>query len=92
MHKTLQAFRLPSQVLTTGAALVVIGMLLAFHAVVQGAVRDGESRRQASATQAAVAWRCSLVRDLPARDRCLLQTHAAVSAIESGTMHASAMN
>lgn len=92
MHKTRQSFHLPTLVLGVVAFLVIIGMLFAFHWVVRGAVQDGEFRRQANATQATAAWRCNMLRDLPARGSCLAQTDAAVKANSSGAMHASALN
>ena len=81
MQKTLQAFHLPAAVIGVVAFLIVVGMLMVFHSVVQGAVQAGEFRRQASATQAAAAWRCNRLRDLIARDSCLLQTFAPAKAI-----------
>jgi hypothetical protein len=39
--------------------LLVTGMLTAFHAVVSGATRTGELRRQAMAAQAAEIRRCN---------------------------------
>lgn len=92
MHKTLQAFHLPTLMLGTLASLAAIGMLLAFHWVVRGAVQDGESRRQANATQAVAAWRCNMLRDPPARDGCMAQTNVVAKARPSGAMHASALN
>ena len=92
MHKPSHPFHLSTPLIGIVATLVVVGMLLVFHAVVKGAVQDGEFRRQADLTQAAVTWRCSLLRDLPARDSCLSQTFAAVNAIQPGAMHASALN
>ena len=92
MYKPSQPFHLSTPLIGILAAWVVVGMLLVFHAVVKGAVQDGEFRRQAGVTLAAAAWRCSLLRDLRARDSCLLQTDVAVTAIPSGVMHASALN
>lgn len=92
MHKSSQPVHLSTPLIGILAVLVVVGLLLVFHAVVTGAVQDGELRRQAGVTHAAATWRCSLLRDLSARDSCLLQTNAAVNAIQSGVMHASALN
>jgi hypothetical protein len=92
MHKPSHPFHLSTPLIGIVAALVVVGMLLVFHSVVQGAVRDGEFRRQADITQATATWRCGLLRDLSARDSCLSQTSAAVNAIQPGAMHASALN
>lgn len=48
------------------AALLILGLLLAFHEVVRGAVQQSELRHKATATQAAAIWRC---RTLAARAR-----------------------
>lgn len=40
------------------ALLVVLGMLAAFHAVVNDAAQTGERRRQTNATHAAALTRC----------------------------------
>lgn len=40
-------------------SLAVIGMLALFYSVVDGAVKAGESRRQALAAQAAAVLRCN---------------------------------
>ena len=41
------------------AALVLVGMLLAFYSVVSNAAEAGERRRHATATQAAAVMRCN---------------------------------
>lgn len=73
MHKNFQSFKLPTPVLGVLATALVVGMLMAFHSVVQGAVQNGELRRQTAITQADVIWRCKMLSDLPARNRCLQQ-------------------
>lgn len=70
--------RLPAGVrsplwLGTLATLVIVGMLLAFHQVVSGAVEQGEMRRKASAMDVEVNWRCGP----RASDSCLQQLKAA---------------
>ena len=57
------------------ATLVIVGMLLAFHQVVSGAVLQGEMRRKASAMDVEANWRCGP----RARDSCLQQLKAAIS-------------
>jgi membrane protease subunit (stomatin/prohibitin family) len=81
MHKTLHALPSSASVLGAVTSLIIIGMLLAFHSVVRGAVQAGESRRQASAAQAEATWRCNLSRDVAARHSCRLQTLTLVKAI-----------
>lgn len=81
MQKTLQASYLSVPVLGVVASLVVIGMLLAFHSVVQGAVQVGEFRRQASLSQAQATGRCKMLRAPSARERCLMQTLVATKAV-----------
>lgn len=74
MNKTIQTANLSTPVLGALAIVAIVGMLLAFHSVVQGAVQNGEFRRQANITQADAIWRCKLLRDLSARNICLQQT------------------
>jgi hypothetical protein len=57
----------------TLAALAIVGLLLAFHQVVRGAVEQGELRRKATAMQAEAVWRCNALRGPLGRDDCLLQ-------------------
>lgn len=59
------------------AALIILGMLLAFHQVVVGAVQQGELRHKATAMQAEAAWRCNSLRGLDASGSCLLQLNLA---------------
>lgn len=62
------------------ASLVILGMLLAFHEVVHGAVQQGELRNKASALHADATWRCKILPGPGARDGCLLQLSALVDA------------
>jgi hypothetical protein len=55
------------------ATIAIVGLLLAFHHVVRGAVQQGELRRKATATHAEAAWRCNFLREL---DSCLVQQNA----------------
>lgn len=75
MNKTIQTANLFVPALGALAIVAIIGILLAFHAVVQGAVQNGEARRQAGITQADAIWRCKLLRDLSERDSCLQQAN-----------------
>jgi hypothetical protein len=59
------------------AALVLFGLLIAFHQVVRGAVRQGESRRVVAAAQAEALWRCNILRDRAERNQCRLQLRIA---------------
>jgi hypothetical protein len=59
------------------AALLILGMLLAFHQVVSGAVEQSELRAKATAMQAAATWRCRTLRGLGASQSCLLQLNLA---------------
>jgi hypothetical protein len=45
------------------ATIAIVGLLLAFHHVVRGAVQQGELRRKATATHAEAAWRCNILRE-----------------------------
>lgn len=74
MHNNSQTFGGSRAMLGVLACVLVLGMLTAFHSVVQGAVKDGALRRQAAITQADAIWRCKLLPDLPARSSCLQQT------------------
>jgi hypothetical protein len=58
------------------AALIILGMLLAFHQVVVGAVQQGELRHKVSAMQAEAAWRCNSLRGLDAIGSCLLELNS----------------
>lgn len=62
------------------ATLVILGMLLAFHDVVSGAVQQGELRNKAIAVHVTATLRCNSLRDSNARDSCLLQLDTAATA------------
>ena len=74
MQKTTQTFNWSTPALGALATLVILGMLTAFHSVVQGAVKNGEVHRQAIAVQSNAVQRCKMLRHLPARSSCLQQT------------------
>lgn len=57
-------------------SLVILGMLLAFHQVVHGAVQQGQLRHKANALQTAAIARCNILRGRDASDRCLMQLSA----------------
>ena len=52
-------------------ALLLIGMLATFYAVVSNATKAGELRRQATATQAAEVTRCNALPSWNASRNCL---------------------
>ncbi len=52
-------------------SLVVVGMLALFHAIVSGATRAGELRRQAAAAQAVAVLRCNALPSLSRSKTCL---------------------
>lgn len=53
------------------AAVVLLGLLLAFLQVVREAVRQGELRGRAHALLLEGTWRCNTLRDGGAREACL---------------------
>jgi len=53
------------------AVLAVLGLVLAFHGVVRGAVAQGELRRAATAAQTEAAWRCNTLGGVLRREACL---------------------
>lgn len=59
------------------ATLIILGMLLAFHQVVRGAVQQSELRHKTAAMHAEVTWRCKILRDLSESESCLSQLNAA---------------
>ena len=74
MHSTrgFFGFRLPIRAITgLLATTAVLALLLAFHQVVQGAVQQGESRRQAAAALADATWRCKALRGVDHARDCL---------------------
>ena len=60
------------------AALASAGLLVAFHQVVDEAVRQGELRRMATATHVEAMWRCNALsgRSAAAQQNCLLELNA----------------
>lgn len=54
-------------------SLIILGMLLAFHQVVHGAVQQGELRHKTNALHAEATWRCKILPGRDASDGCLLQ-------------------
>jgi hypothetical protein len=58
------------------ATLAMLGLLLAFHQVVLGAVHQGEMRRKATAMQTEAAWRCKVLPATRLQEGCLLQLKA----------------
>ncbi len=62
--------------LTVLGSLVILGMLMAFHQVVHGAVQQGQLRHKAIALQAGAIGRCHILPGRDASDRCLLQMNA----------------
>ncbi len=63
------------------ASLSILGMLLAFHAVMRGAVQRAESRQQALAAHAEATWQCKALRGPRARGSCLSLLNAAAPAV-----------
>ena len=73
--------RLPARARSPGlpvvlAVLIILGMLLAFHQVVRGAVQQSELRHKAAAMHTEVTWRCNILRDPREAASCLLQLNA----------------
>jgi len=52
------------------AALMLFGLLFAFHQVVSGAVEQGQQRRMITAVQAQIEWRCRIRADSGHRAAC----------------------
>ena len=59
------------------AAAAILGLLLAFHQVVRGAVVQGEIRRAATVAHAHAASRCNSLTGLHMREDCLVQLNDA---------------
>lgn len=51
--------------------LVVLGLLLAFHQVVLGAMQQGELHRKATAVKAEATWRCNTLGRAGESESCL---------------------
>jgi len=62
------------------ACLLMLGMLLAFHAVMSGAVQQAASRQQTLAAHAEATWRCKTLRGVHASGTCLSQLNASALA------------
>lgn len=58
------------------STLAILGLLVAFHQVVQGAVKQGQSHVKATALHAEANWRCNSLPDLREREACLVQLKA----------------
>ena len=71
--------RFPAWPIIVGA-LLILGLLLAFHDVVSEAAKQGELRRKASVLFAQATWRCNTAQAMSARANCLLQLNAAFGA------------
>lgn len=62
------------------ATVSVLGMLMAFHAVMRGAVEQARLRQQAMAAHAEATWQCKTLRGLHASGACLSQLNGAAPA------------
>jgi len=69
------------------AALAAVALLVAFHDVVRGAVRNGELRRVATAVHADTVWRCNALRGQSVRDDCLVEGRQVAVALIAPVMH-----
>jgi hypothetical protein len=58
------------------AVLVVVGLLIGFHHVVTGAVRQGELLRMSAATRSQAVWRCEALRGARVRAACMNELDA----------------
>ena len=76
VHQLLGWMRTPSWP-AAAAGVAILGLLLAFHQVVSGAVRQGEVRRAALASEGEARWRCNALASIRLRDGCLVQLNAA---------------
>lgn len=75
--------------LTLLVILVILGMLMAFHQVVHGAVEQGQLRHKANVLQAGAIGRCNILPGRDASDRCLLQLSALAN--DNGLTHIPSM-
>jgi hypothetical protein len=64
-------------------ALIIVGMLLAFHQVVHGAVQQSALRHKASAVHGEATQRCNALQGQGASDNCRLQLNAAYDGINT---------
>ncbi len=53
--------------------LIVLGLLMAFHQVVLGAMQQGELHRKATAVKAEASWRCNTLGGPGEGEACLLR-------------------
>jgi hypothetical protein len=60
--------------------VAVLGMLMAFHAVMRGAVQQAQARQQTLAAHAEATWRCKTLRGLCGSGTCLSKLNAAAPA------------
>lgn len=58
------------------ATLIILGMLLAFHQLVKGVVRQSDLRHKAVALHAEATWRCNKLRGRDASGSCPLRINA----------------
>ncbi len=58
------------------ASLTILGLLLAFHQVVSGAVQQSELRHKATAMHSEATWRCNTLPGLRASENCRSQLNA----------------
>jgi hypothetical protein len=68
-----------SNALAVVAALMGLGLLLAFQQTVSGGVERGDQRRKDARSQVDGAWRCTLLADRQQRTRCEVQLAGAPS-------------
>jgi hypothetical protein len=63
------------------ALLAGLGLLLAFHQVVRGAVQQGQLRHKTAAMQAETAWRCNVLSATRSGEICLVQLNATTAPV-----------
>ena len=61
------------------AVLVVVGLLMVFHAVATQAVNQSVLRQQARSAQSQALWRCKLLSEVAARQACLRDLAAPIA-------------
>lgn len=72
------------------AALAALALLLAFHQVVSGGVRQAADRQIAATTLANTAWRCQSLIDQGLREACLAPTLPATAKLAGDIVTAQA--
>lgn len=75
--------RLPP--LAIAAVIAIVGLLLTFHQVVQGAVSRAEMRRAAAVQHAQAQRQCQALPEAARRSACLLALNATSAAMRTGT-------